>query len=84
MKRQTKLINGHISNYEIERLFDWLITDEKKRKPAVLNWTSGLARQIGYLIEKYYKQIRKPDCPKYEEIFSTKPFMCRKCLEDKF
>jgi len=84
MKRQTKLINGHISSYEIEKFFDWLITNEKERKPAVLNWTSGLARQIGYLIEKYYKQIKKPDYPKYKEIFSTRPFMCRKCLEDKF
>lgn len=83
MKKQAKLMNGHISSYEIETLFDWLLTKEKERKPAVFNWTSGLARQIGYVIEKYYKQTCKPDYPKYKEIFSTKPFMCTDCSKDK-
>ncbi|MBM4402250.1 MAG: hypothetical protein FJ044_03335 [Candidatus Cloacimonetes bacterium] len=73
--------NGHISSREIEQLFDWLLTEEEKRKPAVLTWTSGLTRQIGYIIERYYKQRRKPDYPKYKEIFSTKPFMCSNCLK---
>lgn len=38
-------MNGHISSYEIETLFDWLLTEEKERKEAVFTWTSGLARQ---------------------------------------
>lgn len=83
MKKLEKFLNGHISSYEIETLFDWLLTDEKERKQAVFTWTSGLARQIGYVIEKHYKQINKPDYPKYRKIFSTRPFMCSGCLEDK-
>jgi len=79
-----KICNGHIGSYEVERLFDWLLTEETKRKPAVLNWTSGLARQTGYIIEKYYRQTKKPDYPKYDEIFSTKPFMCLNCLKERF
>ena len=75
MKKNVKVLNGHVSCYEIETLFDWLLTVENERKPAVLNWTSGLVRQIGYVIERYYKQIKKPDYPKYKDIFSTKPFM---------
>lgn len=82
-KTKHKFCNGHIGSYEIERLFDWLLTKESKRKPAVLNWTSGLARQIGYITEKYYRQIKRPDYPKYNEIFSTKPFMCSNCLKEQ-
>ena len=29
--------NGHIGSYEIEKLFDWLLTDEKERKVAEQN-----------------------------------------------
>lgn len=75
--------NGHIGSYETEKLFDWLLEDEKKRKPANLNWTSGLVRQIGYIIELYYKQVKKPDYPQYKKIFSTPPFMCLNCLEEQ-
>ena len=79
-----KLCNGHISFYEIQKLFDWLLTEESKRKPAVFNWASGLARQIGYIIEKYYRQTRKTDYLKYDKIFSMKPFMCSDCLKERF
>jgi len=79
MRNLQRNMNGHISSYEIERLFDWLLTPEDIRKQAVLNWTSGLARQLGYIIEKYYTQKKKPDYPKYDEVFSTKPFMCEHC-----
>lgn len=83
MKQQAKFMNGHISSYEVETLFDWLLTEEKERKPAVFAWTSGLARQIGYIVERYYKQAGKSDYPKYKNIFSTKPFMCSNCLKEK-
>jgi len=73
--------NGHISSYEIELLYDWLLTDEKERKEAVFQWTSGLARQIGHIIEANYKQIKRPDYPKYKQSFSTRPFMCLRCLK---
>lgn len=79
MKKKLKIMNGHISSYEIEVLFDWLLEDKKMRKEAVFTWTSGLARQIGYVVERYYKQMKKPDYPKYSEIFSTPPFMCENC-----
>jgi len=62
-------MNGHISSCELEGFFDWLPTPEDTRKPAVLNWTSGLARQLGYIVEKYYKQKKKPDYPHYDEVF---------------
>lgn len=76
--------NGHIGSYEIEQLYDWLLTNEKERKEAVFNWTSGLARHIGYIIERYYKQIKEPkDHPKYKEVYSTKPFMCLSCLKEQ-
>jgi len=65
----------------METLFDWLLEDKKSRKEAVFTWTSGLARQIGYIIERYYKQTKRPDYPKYSETFSTKPFMCSSCLK---
>lgn len=81
--KKHKLCNGHISSYEIQQLFDWLLTEEDKRKAAVFTWTSGLARQIGYIIEKYYKQTKKPGYPKYDEIFTTKPFMCFNCLKKR-
>lgn len=81
--KKYKLYNGHISSYEIRQLFDWLLTEEGKRKAAVFTWTSGLARQIGYIIEKYYKQTEKPGYPKYNEVFSTKPFICLSCLKDR-
>lgn len=81
--KKYKLCNGHISSYEIRQLFDWLLTEENKRKAAVFTWTSGLARQIGYIIEKYYKQTKKPGYPKYNEVFSTKPFMCLNCLKER-
>lgn len=84
MDTKIKKPNGHISSYEIERLYDWLLTNEGKRKPAVLNWTSGLARYIGYIIEKYYKQVENPKgYPKYKETFSTSPFMCLNCLKER-
>ena len=76
--------NGHISSYEIMTLYDWLLTDKKERKEAVFAWTSGLARYIGYIIEKYYKQVKNPrDYPKYKETFSTDPFMCLNCLKEQ-
>lgn len=75
-------MNGHIGSYELETLFNWLLEDEKERKEAVLSWTSGLARQFGYIIERYYQQVKKPDYPKYKEIFSTKPFICLNCLKE--
>lgn len=81
--KKYKLCNGHISSYEIRQLFDWLLTEEGKRKAAVFTWTSGLARQIGYIVENYYRQTKRPDYPKYNEIFSTKPFMCFNCLKDR-
>lgn len=78
-----KVMNGHIGSYEIVELFDWLLTPEKDRKAAVFTWTSGLARQIGYIIENYYKQKTKPDYPKYKDIFLTDPFMCLDCLKEQ-
>jgi len=76
--------NGHIGSYEIERLYDWLLTSEKERKESVLNWTSGLARNIGLIIEQYYKQIKNPnDHPKYKKNYSTHPFMCLNCLKEQ-
>lgn len=84
MKNNARSMNGHISSYEIKRLFDWLLEDEKTRKEAVFEWTSGLARQIGYIVERYYRQTKKPDYPTYDEIFSTDPFMCLHCLEPLF
>lgn len=77
--------NGHIGSYEIEQLYDWLLTPENKRKEAVLNWTSGLARFLGYIIERFYDQKNLKDLkkyPKYKNTFSTKPFMCSKCFEN--
>ena len=76
--------NGYIGSYEMERLYDWLLTSEKERKQAVFYWTSGLVRHIGYIIEKYYKQIKDPkDYPKYKEVYSTGPFMCLNCLKEQ-
>lgn len=84
MKLKISKPNGHIGSYEIERLYDWLLTDEKERKEAVLNWTSGLARFIGYIIEKYYEQTKNPKgYPKYKDTFSTEPFMCSDCLQQR-
>lgn len=83
IKSNYRKMNGHIGSYELLQLFDWLLTPEKERKEAVLNWTSGLARQFGYVIEKYYKQSSKPTYPKYKEIFSTDPFMCIECLKEQ-
>lgn len=84
MKSNVRSMNGHITSYEIKRLFDWLLENEKTRKKAVFEWTSGLARQIGYIVERYYRQTKKPDYPKYDEIFSTSPFMCGHCLDRMF
>lgn len=83
LSTRRRVMNGHIGSYELLELFDWLLTDETERKSAVFNWTSGLARQFGYVIENYYKQVKKPDYPKYEEIFSTDPFMCLDCLKEQ-
>lgn len=84
MKIKVRKPNGHIGSHEIEQLHDWLLTDEKERKEAVFNWTSGLARHIGYIIEKYYRQCKSPsDYPKYREVYSTRPFMCFSCLEEQ-
>lgn len=78
-------MNGHISSYEIQKLYDWLLTDEKDRKEAVFEWTSGLARHIGYIIENYYKQVKKPtDWPKYKKTYSTPPFMCWNCAKELY
>lgn len=84
MNLKIKKPNGHIDSYEIERFYDWLLEDEKEKKPAVLNWTSGLARCLGYIIERYYRQIEKPkDSLKYKETFSSNPFMCSNCLKEQ-
>jgi len=43
-----------------------------------LNWTSGLARYFGYIIENFYSQKNVEGLkkyPKYEDTFSTEPFM---------
>lgn len=77
--------NGHISSYEIEKFYDWLLTPENERKEAVLNWTSGLVRFLGYIIERFYNQKNLEDFkkyPKYKDTFSTKPFMCSRCFEE--
>jgi len=84
MNPKIKRLNGHISSYEIERFYDWLLTDKKERKPAVLNWTSGLVRCLGYIIERYYKQTEKPkNYPKYKDTFGSSPFMCSNCLKEQ-
>jgi len=84
MNLKIKKPNGHIGSYEIEKFYDWLLTDKKERKSAVFNWTSGLVRHLGYIIERYYKQVEKPkDYPKYKETFNSSPFMCSNCLKEQ-
>ena len=76
-------MNGHITSYELKTLFNWLLEDEKERKEAVLSFTSGLARQMAMIVERYYKQTQTPDYPKYDKVFSTDPFMCSRCMTKK-
>jgi len=56
-------------------LWEYLLAPENERKPAVLNWTSGLARQLACIVEKHYKQMKKSKFIEYDKIFTTKPFM---------
>lgn len=68
-------LTGHVGSYELYDLWEWLQTPEKKRKPAVTNWTSGFVRQLASLIEQYYKQKETPKKVKYTDIFLQKPYM---------
>lgn len=77
-------MNGHITSFELKILWKWINAPKKRRKEAVLSFTSGLARQIAYLIEKNY--IQKKDFDKikkyrYEDVFTSKPFMCENCYK---
>lgn len=42
---------------KLNEILKWAKTPKNKRKPAVLNWTSGTERNFGYLIEKLESNI---------------------------
>lgn len=37
---------------KLEEILEWAKTPKEKRKPANLNWTSGIERSFGYFIER--------------------------------
>ena len=39
---------------KLKEILEWAKTPKEKRKPANLNWTSGIERNFGYFIESGY------------------------------
>jgi len=44
---------------KLNEILEWVKVPKEKRKPAVINWTSGTERNFGYLIERLEYEIEK-------------------------